>query len=427
MPAFNEIMSSVGQAGLSSASSGFGSGLAGALFGGIQARRQWKYQQKSMALQQEYALAQMAKSAEYQLQHDKAMFDYQNAYNDPSKVFDRYLKAGINPAAVLGSSGVGVSATVPTGGGGAPSGGSPSGSGGSIGGIAAVSADPTAIAQNMLAATTSRRNDAAARLDNAEAENLERRTQSRDYYATLADLDRQLLSHNVSDAKSMAAYHAALATIEQSRASYSDLSATYQFEELIANVGIVTEEYYRLKSLNDAEIPYFSQLVAADLTLTLAQADAARAGASLSRSNAAVADLTAKDLEEWYRVNWDTPVDVPQVDEHGKPTGKTIKMTGREIKEYLLGLSHTAGKQGVNSNWYSIRSQKNALGYQIANTVVKAAAYGTAGYVSKGASMPATYGDEGSERTIREHYDSDGTRIGGTAVERSWTSRRSRK
>lgn len=427
MPAFNEIMSSVGQTGLSSASSGFGSGLAGALFGGIQARRQWKYQQKSMALQQEYALAQMAKSAEYQLQHDKAMFDYQNAYNDPSKVFDRYLKAGINPAAVLGSSGVGVSATVPTGGGGAPSGGSPSGSGGSIGGSAALSVDPTAIAQNMLAAATSRRNNAAARLDNAQAVDLERRTQSRDYYATLADLDRQLLSHNVSDAKAMAEYHEALATIEKSRASYADLAAVYQFEELIANVGIVTEEYYRLKSLNDAEIPFFSQLVAANLTLTLAQADAARAGASLSRSNAAVADLTAKDLEEWYRVNWDTPVDVPQVDENGKPTGKTIKMTGREIKEYLLGLSHTAGKQGVNSNWYNIRSQKNALGYQIVNTVVKAAAYGTAGYVSKGASMPATYGDEGSERTIREHYDSDGTRIGGTAVERSWTSRRSRQ
>nr|QPB07420.1 MAG: DNA pilot protein [Microvirus sp.] len=427
MPAFNEIMSSTGQAGLSSATSGIGSGLAGALFGGIQARRQWKYQQKSMALQQEYALAQMAKSAEYQLQHDKAMFDYQNDYNDPSKVLDRYLRAGVNPSAVLGSSGVGVSATVPTGSGGSPSGGAPSGSGGSIGGNVSIASDPTAIAQNMLTATASRRNDAAARLDNAEAENLERRTQSRDYYATLADLDRQLLSHNVSDAKAMATYHEALAVIEKARSSYSDLSATYHFEELIANVGLVTEEYYRLKSLNDAEIPLFSEIVAADLTLTLAQADAARAGASLARSNTAVADLTAKDLEEWYRVNWDTAVDVPQVDEHGKPTGKTIKMTGREIKEYLLGLSHTAGKQGVNSNWYSIRSQKNALGYQIANTVVKAAAYGTAGYVSKGASMPATYGEDGSEHTVREHYDSDGTRIGGTAVERSWTKRRSRR
>ena len=63
-----------------------GGGLADALFGGISARRNWKYKQKEMALQQQYALEQMSKSAEFQLAHDKQMFDYQNAYNDPSAV-----------------------------------------------------------------------------------------------------------------------------------------------------------------------------------------------------------------------------------------------------------------------------------------------------------------------------------------------------
>ena len=42
-----------------------------------------RHQQKEMALQQQYALEQMTKSAEFQLSHDKQMFDYQNAYNDP--------------------------------------------------------------------------------------------------------------------------------------------------------------------------------------------------------------------------------------------------------------------------------------------------------------------------------------------------------
>lgn len=93
--------------GMNAASSGgasAGGAIVDALFGGISARRNWRYKQKEMALQQQYALEQMSKSAEYQLAHDKQMFDYQNAYNDPSAVLERNLAAGLNPAAVLGQS-----------------------------------------------------------------------------------------------------------------------------------------------------------------------------------------------------------------------------------------------------------------------------------------------------------------------------------
>lgn len=93
---------SLGMNAASSAGSSVGGGIADALFGGISARRNWKYKQKEMALQQQYALEQMSKSAEFQLAHDKQMFDYQNAYNDPSAVLARNLAAGLNPAAVLG-------------------------------------------------------------------------------------------------------------------------------------------------------------------------------------------------------------------------------------------------------------------------------------------------------------------------------------
>ena len=97
---------SLGLNAASSAGASSGGGIADALFGGISARRNWKYKQKEMALQQQYALEQMSKSAEFQLAHDKQMFDYQNTYNDPSAVLARNLAAGLNPAAVLGQSGV---------------------------------------------------------------------------------------------------------------------------------------------------------------------------------------------------------------------------------------------------------------------------------------------------------------------------------
>ena len=122
------FISRLGMSAASGAASSFGSaagsGIGNALLGGISAKRQWKYVQKQMALQQQYALEQMAKSAEYQLKHDKSMFDYENAYNDPSKVFERFAKAGISPAAVLGQSGASVGATIGTGSGSAPSGAS---------------------------------------------------------------------------------------------------------------------------------------------------------------------------------------------------------------------------------------------------------------------------------------------------------------
>ena len=49
--------STLGSSAATSFGSYGGSGIAGALFGGISAKRQWKYAQKQMALQQQYARA----------------------------------------------------------------------------------------------------------------------------------------------------------------------------------------------------------------------------------------------------------------------------------------------------------------------------------------------------------------------------------
>jgi len=142
-------------------------------------KRQWKYQQKQMKLQQQYALEQMQKQGEINYANWQKQFDYENAYNDPSKVFDRYLKAGVTPAAVLGSSGVGINATMSGG-----SAGSVGASGPSGGSFDFSSPLPpgvgSAAAQSALDAmgvnSTIERNKAAANRDDAEAANIRSNT-----------------------------------------------------------------------------------------------------------------------------------------------------------------------------------------------------------------------------------------------------------
>ena len=136
----------LGQSAASTGATGLISGALGQLFGGMNARRQWRFQQKQMKLQQQYALEQMQKQSELSYANWQKQFDYENAYNDPSKVFDRYLKAGITPAAALGSSGVGVNATMSGGSSSMPSASGPAG-GAPVSPGAFPSSSPTAIAE----------------------------------------------------------------------------------------------------------------------------------------------------------------------------------------------------------------------------------------------------------------------------------------
>ena len=142
-------------------------------------RRQWKYQQKQMKLQQQYALEQMQKQGEINYANWQKQFDYENAYNDPSKVFDRYLKAGISPAAALGSSGVGINATMSGGSAGSvgasgPSGGSFDFSSPLPPGVGSSAAEAALDAMGVN--STIERNKAAANRDDAEAANIRSNT-----------------------------------------------------------------------------------------------------------------------------------------------------------------------------------------------------------------------------------------------------------
>lgn len=133
----SKLGSAVGDTGLSAIASG-ASGLMDFAFGGLKARRQWKYQQKQMALQHQYNLDEMWYEQQYNEANMAKQFEYQqkawqaeNEYNDPSAVAARYRAAGVSPQAALGgaASGAGLAMSMDT-----PSSSNPSAHGVSGGG-----------------------------------------------------------------------------------------------------------------------------------------------------------------------------------------------------------------------------------------------------------------------------------------------------
>lgn len=115
MSDFSKAFGSLGSLMGSTAAGAVGniaSGAANALFGGIQARRNWKYKKKEMALQQKYNLENMQKQFDYQ----QEAWNRENRYNDPRNASARWRLAGISPNAVFGNSpgGAGVAGSAGT-------------------------------------------------------------------------------------------------------------------------------------------------------------------------------------------------------------------------------------------------------------------------------------------------------------------------
>lgn len=386
-------------------------------------KRQWKYQQKQMKLQQQYALEQMQKQGEINYANWQKQFDYENAYNDPTKVFDRYLKAGVTPAAVLGSSGVGVNATMSGGSAGSvgasgPSGGSfdfssplPSGVGSAAAGVAL---------EAMGVNSTIERNKAAANLDNAQADDIRNKMPTREQGQALIELEKQLKRANIGSQSSLARYYGELAINQEAYNKYADLAATYDFQRIQAAYAEQVERTKRIRAENDAEIPLLEQSAAANLAYLCAVADAAKASARESRSHADILDIQQKDMQRMFEVTWETPVKVPLVNEKGEPTGEFEEITGREYYSYLRGLDIGEGRQSLAGNWFTIRKNKNALFYDVTKAFATAAGIAGASYVGRKAAGPA--GPEGYEE-VREIYGPGGNPTGSTYTRRNYHER----
>lgn len=357
----------LGMNAASSAGSSSGAGIADALFGGISARRNWRYKQKEMALQQQYALEQMSKSAEYQLAHDKQMFDYQNAYNDPSAVLERNLAAGFNPAAVLGQSGVGVSATIPTSSGGAPSGHGPVASG-SGGGLAALAGNPSAYADIQLKDAQQERERSAADLNNAEADWYKSQTLDKSLRERLMQAQAGLAEAGITESSSRASLNAAITLSYSIDNELKDAAFGYNFEMIKANLGKAKEEYYQLKTRTG----YIDDQIEAELQLLTARAIYLKSSASNQEQLSRVNELTADDLENWFDVNWNTKIKVPIINEKGK-VDRTVEMTGKEIRKEYMRLNLQDFQYDMYTNRWQLRSEKNRFGYSIVNTAVSGA------------------------------------------------------
>lgn len=379
--------------------SGLISGALGQLFGGMNARRQWKYTQKQMALQQKYALEQMQKQAEYEYGNWQKQFDYENAYNDPSKVFERYRNAGVTPAGVLGSSGVGVNATMSGGSAGSVGASGPSGSFGLPG---AGPLDMMSLGQNMLTSSERERNNAAARLDRAQAQNIENQTQSSDRYAEAFDLALQLSKANVNSEEARAENLRALTTWQDAQNKYADLIATQNWLKIVGECALITQQNDRIRALNKAEIPLMEKEAAANISYLLASARYLNASAS-------VQEIEYSDLKEWFDVNWTTPIDVQEVNEKGEPTGETKKMTGKDIALYLNGLKYTTGEQGVAAEGFMNWQRKHPMLMGITEKVV--------GGASAAAAMRAGGRAPKGRSTTTYRVNRNGEVIGGTQVD----------
>lgn len=411
---------SLGLNAASSAGSSAGAGLADALFGGISARRNWKYKQKEMALQQQYALEQMSKSAEFQLAHDKQMFDYQNAYNDPSAVLERNLGAGFNPAAVLGQSGVGVSATIPTASGGAPSGHGPVASG-SGGGLAALAGNPSAYADIQLKDAQQDRERSAAALNDAQADWYKSQTLDKDLRERLMKAQAGLAEAGITESTSRASLNTAITLSYSIDNELKDAAFGYNLEMVKADLGKAKEEYYQLK----ARTGYIDDQIEAELQLLTARALYLKSSSSNQEQLARVNELTADDLENWFDVNWNTKVEVPIINEKGK-VERTVEMTGKEIRREYMKLNLQDFQYDMYTNRWELRSEKNRFGYSVVNTAVSGAV-SAAGHVAGAKVLSAAPPVQRFDDVTEEFVPTSSSLGGGWTKHTSTTSRQYRR
>nr|DAV15217.1 MAG TPA: DNA pilot protein VP2 [Microviridae sp.] len=404
----------LGQSAASSGVTGLISGALGQLFGGMNARRQWRFQQKQMKLQQKYALEQMQKQSELSYANWQRQFDYENAYNDPTKVFDRYLKAGVTPAAVLGSSGVGVNATIPGGSAPMPSASGPAG-GSPVAPGSFASTDPTSIAQNMIAQSAIHRNDAAANRDEAEAANLRGNTHTQDWRERMDRLELQIAEHHVKDARELANLREAQAQITAIDAYLATITQGYKMSSIMAMAGILEEKYQNIRLTNDWFAPQAGAALAVAWSSAIANVSAAAESESRIKLNA----QELKDLQNWYELNWEKEVPVQIRNDKGEVIDTKVMKVAETTSILKSAAAEAAQLETGNARW-DLRNSRLRLAHDVVRSFATAAGIAGASYVGRKAAGPA--GPEGYEE-FREVYGPSGTPTGSTYTRRNYHGR----
>lgn len=330
-------MDPVTTAALIGAGSSFLSGTASGLFK-PSLKRQWKYKQKEMALQQQYALEQMDKQAVLNYQNWQKQFDYENAYNDPSKVFDRYLKAGVTPAAVLGSSGVGVNATMSGGSAGSVGASGPSGGSFDFSNPVPPMDFAGSAASMMMAESTSERNKAAANRDNAEAQSIQDQNVGSDRYKAMADarvaLDNAIASHNLTARDVLQVQE----SIEKNNLFISDTTLMSAIDEKKNQAALVAAQVKNLGIENDS----LGRLMSAQSFMMETQARLNQVLGQQASETIESLKLNNLDMQFELARNWDKRFTVnipnPQYDKNLR-SNNPIQRANPGPKEFAVQLS----------------------------------------------------------------------------------------
>lgn len=426
----------LGQSAASTGTTGLISGALGQLFGGMNARRQWRFQQKQMALQQKYALEQMQKQSELSYANWQRQFDYENAYNAPTEVFDRYLKAGITPAAVLGSSGVGVNATMSGGSASMPSAAGPFG-GSPVSPGVPPAADPTAIAQNMVARSTVSRNDAAANLDNAEAQSINDQNVGKQLYTLMAEtrvaLDKAAAKHNLAVADVLKVQE----SIEKNALFISDATLLSAIAEKKSQAALVDAEVRRLNIENEN----LGAVMSAQAFMMNTQAALNQVLGEQAREVIESLRLNNLDAANELARNWDKRFEIeisnPQYSENlrsrnpitrGNPGPRTFKismslkdfydktiMNEANASEFLPEQARVALRNAKLDPYIEISKALVSVAGSVAGAgIIRGGMSRAAGTISAGGSSSSS---AGSSLTTR--YDSSGNVVGYAKTEMS--------
>ena len=398
-------------------------------------KRQWKYQQKQMKLQQQYALEQMQKQGEINYANWQKQFDYENAYNDPSKVFDRYLKAGVTPAAVLGSSGVGVNATMSGGspgsvGASGPSGGSFDFSSPLPPGIGSAAAGTALDAMGVN--STIERNKAAANRDDAEAENIRSNTFEPEFNKARAEaskaVDEALANKEIEAAAALKSER----LLNDLNNTLLSLTLDARVEEVKALADTAKEELNQLR----VQGTHIERMVKARILVLETQGALNKSLSDLASANEEGQRINNLDLSNELARQWDKrfEIDIPNPAysdnirsknpiQRGNPGPKSFKVS-MSLKDFY---DKTAINQSKASEFLpeearvALRNAKLDPYIEIGKALVGVAgSLGGAGIVRSGMAKASSLEMEG----MTERYGPDGDFIGATRITRSQVQKR---
>lgn len=398
-----------------------GGNLLGSATSGIfkpSLKKQWRYQQKQMALQQQYALEQMDKQAELNYNNWQKQFDYENDYNNPSKVFERYFKAGVTPAGVLGSSGVGVNATMSGGSAGSVGASGPSGGSFDFSNPVPGLGNAVSSAVDMMTArSTVDRNRAAAARDDAEARSIDDQNVGHDLYVASENariaLDDAITKHNLAARDVLVVQK----EIEENNRFISDTTLLSAIDEKKNQAALVREEVKRLQVENS----HLGRLMSAQAFMMNAQAALNQILGEQSREVIESLRLNNLDTANELSRNWDKRFEVeipnPQYEKNlrssnpitrGNPGPKTFKVS-MSLKDFY---DKTAINQASASELLpeqariALRNAKLDPYVEISKALV-----GVAG--SLGGAAVLRHGvARGARTSYEEFYGPDGTQRG---------------